>query len=176
MQNAINEICKCEKSTGFKFGPAKSKSILFSYKKNIDSPQLYMDNILIPPTNDLKILGLNLNNQLNWSNHIKILKPNEKLRLNIISALSNWTWGANFNILWEHKKSDPIHNRLRCHYLYYLWSSSKFNTKLFKSNPPPRYPTEYGHLQIQPHPKHTMWSKYTPTRYKTQYAHLQNRT
>ncbi|CAI6358679.1 unnamed protein product [Macrosiphum euphorbiae] len=30
MQNAINEISKLEKSTGFKFGPAKSKSILFN--------------------------------------------------------------------------------------------------------------------------------------------------
>ncbi|KAL5240198.1 hypothetical protein ACI65C_007608 [Semiaphis heraclei] len=49
MQNAINEISKWEKFTGFKFGPAKSKSILFTYKRNKTPPQIYMNNIQIPP-------------------------------------------------------------------------------------------------------------------------------
>lgn len=89
MQNAINEISKWEKSTGFKFGPAKSKSILFSHKTNKTPPQIYMNNILIPPTNDLKMKGLNLNNQLNWSKHIKLLKTKTKARLNIIRACND---------------------------------------------------------------------------------------
>jgi len=55
---------------------------------------MYMNNILISTTNDLKMLGLNLNKQLNWSNHIKILKTKAKLRLNVIRALSNRAWGA----------------------------------------------------------------------------------
>jgi len=58
-----------------------------------------MNNIQIPSTNDLKILGLLLNFQLNWSNHIKTLKTKAKLRLNIISTLSNRNWGANINII-----------------------------------------------------------------------------
>lgn len=105
MQNAINEIIKWEKSTGFKFGPAKSKSIIFSYKTNKTPPQIYMNNILIPPTNDLKMLGLNLNNQLNWSKHIKLLKTKTKSRLNIIRAISNRAWGANSSIIIRTYKS-----------------------------------------------------------------------
>jgi len=105
MQNAINEIIKWEKSTGFKFGPAKSKSIIFSYKTNKTPPQIYMNNILIPPTNDLKMLGLNLNNQLNWSKHIKWLKTKTKSRLNIIRAISNRAWGANSSIIIRTYKS-----------------------------------------------------------------------
>jgi hypothetical protein len=64
-----------------------------------------MKNILIPPTNDLKMLGLNLNNQLNWSNHIKFLKTKTKLRLNIIRAISNRAWGANSSIIMRTYKS-----------------------------------------------------------------------
>jgi len=105
MQNAINEISKWEKSTGFKFGPEKSKSILFTYKTNKTPPQIYMNNILIPPTYDLKMLGLNLNNQLNWSKHIKLLKTKTKLRLNIIRAISNRAWGANSTIIMRTYKS-----------------------------------------------------------------------
>jgi hypothetical protein len=105
MQNAIHEISKWEKSTEFKFGPAKSKSIPFSYKTNITPHQIYMNNILIPLTNDLKMLGLNQNNQLNWSKHIKMIKTKTKLRLNVIRAIFNRAWGANNTIIIRTYKS-----------------------------------------------------------------------
>lgn len=51
------------------------------------------------------MLGLNLNNQLNWSKHIKLLKTKTKLRLNIIRAISNRAWGANSTIIMRTYKS-----------------------------------------------------------------------
>ena len=64
-----------------------------------------MNNILILSTKDKKILGIHLKNQLNWSNHVKILKTKTKLRLNIINAISNRAWGANINIIIRTYKS-----------------------------------------------------------------------
>lgn len=62
-------------SVGFKFRPVKSKIILFHIKKNTaSSSQLFINNINIPATNDLKILGVNFHKHLNWFNHQKILK------------------------------------------------------------------------------------------------------
>lgn len=66
---------------------------------------MYVNDILIPVTNDLNILRVHLNKQLNWSNHLNILKAKSKLRLNVISAISNQPWGANLNTIMRTYKS-----------------------------------------------------------------------
>lgn len=95
LQLAVNKVIGwCDKN-GFKMSDGKTKLVHYRrLYKNVGSPCIYMNGILIPCENSHKFLGLIFDKKLNWNEHISDLVTQCKKRINIIKMLANRDWGS----------------------------------------------------------------------------------
>jgi len=70
LQNCLNELSKWCHNSGFIFSPHKTKCIIFSNKRNITKPKIYLNNICLPFAENITILGLSYDSKLTWKPHI----------------------------------------------------------------------------------------------------------
>ena len=66
-----------------KINEFKSTYLNFTLRRN-PSPQVYLNNVAIPPATTVKYLGLHLNNKLNWKEHITNKRKQMDLRHNTL--------------------------------------------------------------------------------------------
>jgi len=59
---------------GFIFSPQKTKCILFSNKRKLIKPILFLGTSRLPFVEDISILGLTFDKKLSWKSHIMSLK------------------------------------------------------------------------------------------------------
>ncbi|XP_022183531.1 uncharacterized protein LOC111043058 [Myzus persicae] len=99
LQDCLNEMSKWCHNSGFIFSPHKTKCILFSRKRNVTRPKIYLNTICLPFTENITILGLTFDSKLTWKPHILKTKKSAYQNLRVIKTLSHLEWGAEFSIL-----------------------------------------------------------------------------
>ncbi|XP_060871928.1 uncharacterized protein LOC132946087 [Metopolophium dirhodum] len=99
LQKCLNDLYEWCFETGFIFSPQKTKCILFSNKRKLIKPKLFLGTSRLPFVEDISILGLTFDKKLSWKSHIMSLKKNSYKSLNVIKSLSHCEWGAEGTIL-----------------------------------------------------------------------------
>ncbi|KAE9522857.1 hypothetical protein AGLY_016746 [Aphis glycines] len=98
-QDCLNDLSKWCFHSGFIFSPEKTKCIMFTKKKQISKPKLFLGNTPLPFVNNIKILGLIFDSKLTWKPHISKTKSITTKSINILKTLSHAEWGAESNVL-----------------------------------------------------------------------------
>ncbi|XP_016658134.1 uncharacterized protein LOC107883144 [Acyrthosiphon pisum] len=99
LQKCLNDLFEWCFKAGFIFSPQKTKCILFSNKRKLTKPKLFLGTSRLPFVEDISILGLTFDKKLSWKSHIMSLKKNSYKSLNVIKSLSHCKWGAEGTIL-----------------------------------------------------------------------------
>ncbi|KAE9528885.1 hypothetical protein AGLY_012460 [Aphis glycines] len=99
LQKCLNDLFEWCFKAGFIFSPQKTKCILFSNKRKLTKPKLFLGTSRLPFVEDISILGLTFDKKLSWKSHIMSLKKNSYKSLNVIKSLSHCEWGAEGTIL-----------------------------------------------------------------------------
>ncbi|KAF0749002.1 Uncharacterized protein FWK35_00022234 [Aphis craccivora] len=99
LQKCLNDLSEWCFKVGFIFSPQKTKCILFSNKRKLTKPKLFLGTTRLTFVDDISILGLNFDTKLTWNSHIMALKKNTYKSLNVIKTLSHYEWGAEGTIL-----------------------------------------------------------------------------
>lgn len=99
VQEALDVLHGWSLISGFKFSVKKTECVLFSKRKQIVSPQLFLGKQALQFVQSTRILGLLFDNKMTWNNHINKLADECKNRLNILKCLSHNNWGADRNLL-----------------------------------------------------------------------------
>ncbi|KAE9525443.1 hypothetical protein AGLY_014243 [Aphis glycines] len=99
LQKCLNDLFEWCFKAGFIFSPQKTKCILFSNKRKLTKPKLFLGTSRLPFVENISILGLTFDKKLSWKSHIISLKKNSYKSLNVIKSLSHCEWGAEGTIL-----------------------------------------------------------------------------
>jgi len=100
MQKAVNKALQWGVENGLDFNAEKTVSVLFTHKRKYPKPQpLYINNNLIPYSDQVKYLGLILDSKLSWNAHInQKIRVAKALILRIHNALGR-LWGPSPKLL-----------------------------------------------------------------------------
>jgi hypothetical protein len=93
LQDGLNGIIQWSKETGFSVSAEKSIAMYIRRRKNkfeID-PTFHLDNEIIETINSHKILGVIIDDHLNWKRHVAYIKAKAMKKMNIIKCLSHKT-------------------------------------------------------------------------------------
>jgi len=94
IQSSLNEIHEwCDKN-GFKISINKTTAVLFSYARSTPKINLKIGKKPIKLEKTAKFLGVIFDNKLTWNAHIKYIVEKCKRRINVMRAVSGYTWGA----------------------------------------------------------------------------------
>ena len=74
----------------------KSKYILFSYRKNILLPPIFFNQQLLTNTESIKFLGITLDKNLNFHNHINLISEKSSKSIGLLFKLDKF---LPFNVL-----------------------------------------------------------------------------
>ena len=85
LQAAVNAVNSWTKRWNIKLNNSKSVHIDFTHKQ-IERKHLFMDNVELPYSDSAKYLGMILDTQLRWKEHVK----KKKLELDINFAKLHW--------------------------------------------------------------------------------------
>ncbi|XP_018402771.1 PREDICTED: uncharacterized protein LOC108779767, partial [Cyphomyrmex costatus] len=100
IQESLNNIYAYLRNRGLDISPSKSKWMIFSRNVNIPSPpSLLINEQEIPRVYSHRFLGVILDHKLNGNLHLKYLTEKGKNIVNIITALSDVSWGSHPSIL-----------------------------------------------------------------------------
>lgn len=99
LQSTLNNLQQWSEETGFTFSTDKTKVIHFSKRRNNPNINLILKGDALPQVTIIKVLGVLIDNKLNFRAHIEETIQKCKCRLNIIKCISNQSWGANKNSL-----------------------------------------------------------------------------
>lgn len=94
LQNAITALQDWSLVSGFSFSAEKSQCIFFTNKRNIGNTAISMNNIALPIKNSIKILGILFDSKNTWIPHLKNIRKDSLLRMNILKCLSHKSWGS----------------------------------------------------------------------------------
>ena len=94
LQKTLDKLNTWSRQTGFQFSTEKTKYTIFSNRKTNINIRLTMNRHLLQPVKAVKFLGVTMDSQLTWREHINNLIASCQLRLNILKTLSNYTWGS----------------------------------------------------------------------------------
>lgn len=89
--NAIHEWCD---KNGFKISINKTTAVLFSYARSKPKIDLKIGKKPIKLEKTAKFLGVVFDSKLTWNAHINYIVEKCKRRLNLMRAVSGYTWGA----------------------------------------------------------------------------------
>lgn len=100
LQSLLENITIWTQTAGFKFSASKSQYIVFSKRNKLPHDMtLKLGSYQLQRVNEIKILGLQLDQELSWEPYIKSLKTECFRRINIIKSLSSQKWGADKNVI-----------------------------------------------------------------------------
>lgn len=95
LERTLSNLELWSQSTGFRFSSEKTKAIHFTkLHYNRHNPRLQFCGKTISYVDNIKFLGLVLDNKLNWKEHIRRLKMDCNQRLNILKVLGHHKWGS----------------------------------------------------------------------------------
>ncbi|XP_072377723.1 uncharacterized protein [Diabrotica undecimpunctata] len=132
LQRAVNQLSEWLKKTGLALSTPKSKLIWFSRRPCSQSPIITLNGTPLQLVTHHKILGLSFESRLTWKQHISVVKGNAMKRLNIIKALSKYTWGVDETILLNILYRALIRSKLDYSSFIYM-PASKSDLKLLNS-------------------------------------------
>ena len=84
MNNDLNKIQEWADKWLVSFNAQKTKAITVSNRNTIDHPPLYFNNILIEEVQNHKHLGIIINKNLNWHNHVEYITTKALKRLDVL--------------------------------------------------------------------------------------------
>ena len=88
MQSNLDSIISCSLQNHMKLKPKKGKEMRISFKHDhLESPPLSIDEQLIETVQSHKVLGLTIQSNLKWNEHINSVVSKASKRLYIICAL-----------------------------------------------------------------------------------------
>jgi ribonuclease HI len=88
LQAAVRAVDKWAKSVGFKISAAKSNIFYCSPNARREpSKDIYIDQVAVPKTNRLKVIGVTLDRTLTFKQHCKLVKTSCDSRLRIIKMI-----------------------------------------------------------------------------------------
>ena len=131
LQLAINNIVRWSNDVGLKISKNKTKCMLFTKRRVVETPELKIGNEIIPNVREQKFLGLTWDRKMTWIPHIRNLKESCRKSLNLLGFVSNRKWGA------DRKMLENLYNALILSKLDYgntLYSTAS-ETALKKLNP-----------------------------------------
>ena len=96
-QKALNSLNHIADDLGLKFSVAKTKAM--SFQKGTPESQLHLSNQAIEWVSEFKYLGVIIDKNLTFSNHIKYTAKRVRSRLNAMRAISGLPGGANSQVL-----------------------------------------------------------------------------
>ena len=99
LQNAITALQDWSLVSGFSFSAGKSQCTFFTNKRNIGNTTIYMNNIPLPIKNSIKILGILFDSKNTWIPHLKTIRKDSLLRMNILKCLAHKSWGSHSSSL-----------------------------------------------------------------------------
>lgn len=100
LQTTLNTVSKWATENGFKFSVAKTNVMHFHrFPGLLLSPELTMNNNIIPYVDTVKFLGLIWDKKLSWLPHITKLKANCQKHLGLLKSLTSTEWGADQDTL-----------------------------------------------------------------------------
>jgi len=82
LQDCLNDLSKWCFHSGFISSPEKAKCIMFTKKKQISKPKLFLENTPLPFVNNIKILGLIFGSKLICKPYIINTKTHNPSMLN----------------------------------------------------------------------------------------------
>ena len=85
----LENIGQWAKNWGVDFNASKTKSVLFSRKRDVPIPELFMNNVPLETTTTHKHLGLIFKSDGTWKDHINHIYTKACQRLNILRRLKN---------------------------------------------------------------------------------------
>jgi ribonuclease HI len=95
IQMTVNKLARWADNTGFKFSQTKTTCVRFSRVRGLfPEPEIRLMGEVLPFSNNVKFLGLWLDNKLNWKEHVMQLKTKCLRTLNLLRCLSGTAWGA----------------------------------------------------------------------------------
>ena len=101
MQTTLNKISSWCEEWGFKLSPSKSKLIIFSRIKKFKQTKLTLNinNQIIKKEESIKFLGMILDSNLTFNEHINYIIDRCTKRLNLMRNLCGTRWGATLDTL-----------------------------------------------------------------------------
>ena len=88
IQNALNELVAWSNSNDMQINPTKTKEMVICFTKdNIELPLLTIAGNLVERVKEAKLLGLYVNNKLNWDTHVKETYTKAAKRLYLLVQL-----------------------------------------------------------------------------------------
>ncbi|XP_052748288.1 uncharacterized protein LOC128200104 [Galleria mellonella] len=99
LNSALTKLVAWGKKLKLQFAPQKTQAVLFTRKIKYNTPKLVMDGIHIRLQKELKVLGLTIDQNLNFRKHLSNVT---KKALNIyksVSRMARAQWGLNSDIL-----------------------------------------------------------------------------
>lgn len=95
LQETINSLSDWSFKTGFTFSAEKSQCIFFTRKKKLPVDIiLKIGDAVIQNKKSPKILGVIFDTKNTWTHHIKTLRKESLLRINILNSIAHSSWGA----------------------------------------------------------------------------------
>lgn len=89
LQLAIELLCEYFAKWKLKLNAAKTEAIIFTRKRQLPTKTLTIDGHIIPWSKSVKYLGLVLDKELNWSQHVSIIRTKAMKAFNALSPLLN---------------------------------------------------------------------------------------
>jgi ribonuclease HI len=101
VQNTLDKISDWTAKNGFKISADKTKVITITKRKFDDEhhTNIFLNGNVIERVSQHTILGLVIDERLNWSSHLKKVKDKANSKLNILKCLAGKKWGADASIL-----------------------------------------------------------------------------
>ena len=96
-QKALNSLDHIADDLGLKFSVGKTKAM--SFQKGTPESQLHLSNQAIEWVSEFKYLGVIIDKNLTFSNHVKYTAKRVRSRLNAMRAISGLPGGANSQVL-----------------------------------------------------------------------------
>jgi len=105
LQDTIDTLLEWSTKTGFTFSATKSRCSLFTRLRKYNNLEVKLNNITIPYTKIIKILGITFDNKNTCQVHLKEIRKATLIKLNIIKSLAHTSWGASGTTLKQIYKS-----------------------------------------------------------------------
>ncbi|XP_055584695.1 uncharacterized protein LOC129737559 [Uranotaenia lowii] len=103
LQEALTEIANWAPTVGFQFSPSKSCLLHIgpNRRKLKKLPDLTINNQIIPLTRSTRLLGIWMDDRLNFNLHLNQIRKNAKAKLSILQILANKTSQAHRDSLFR---------------------------------------------------------------------------
>jgi hypothetical protein len=99
IQQALNTLVEWADSCGLKFSTEKTAPMIFSRRKTTGFPKIKLYGKEIDYVNETKYLGLTIDSNLTWNQHIKQKIANTKRSLNMMKSCVGRLWGLTPKLL-----------------------------------------------------------------------------